>query len=177
VLQASAGHTIRARVTASNAGGSAQAASAPTHLVGGAPAPPPPPAAGCPSGSGTINVAAIGKPARLLIDRQTTDPSVLHQGTDELVIRYHVSACDGRSVQGALVYATAVPFHQLTIPSEPRTNQDGWAELRFRMLAGFPVSDKQQLIAVFVRARKSGENVLGGISTRRLFSVHVDLHG
>ena len=79
-------------------------------------------------------------------------------------------------MQGALVYATAVPFNQLIDPTREPTNSSGWAELDFRMLAGFPVSSKQQLIAIFARARKSGENVLGGISTRRLFSVQVNLH-
>ena len=116
-------------------------------------------------------------PARLLIDQQQTSPSVVNRGTQQLIVRYHVSACGGRSVQGALVYATAVPFNQLSIPAEQTTNSDGWAELDFRMLAGFPVSSNQQLIAIFTRARKSGENLLGGISTRRLFSVHVNLHG
>ncbi len=174
VLPASVGHRIRARVTASNAGGSTAATSAPTQVVGGTPAPP---AAGCPAGSGAVDVAAIGSPARLLIDRQTTNPSVVRGGSRELVVRYHVSACGGRSVRGALVYATAVPFNQLTIPAEQRTNSQGWAELHFQMLSGFPVSSKQQLIAIFARARKSGENVLGGISTRRLFSVHVNLRG
>ena len=77
-------------------------------------------------------------------------------------------------MQGALVYATAVPFNQLSIPAEQTTNSDGWAELDFRMLAGFPVSSHQQLIAIFTRARKSGEDLLGGISTRRLFSIHVN---
>ena len=175
VQPASAGHTIRGRVTASNSGGSAQATSAPTRVVGGAPAPPPPPAAGCPSGTGTVDVARIGPPARLLVDRQGANPSVAHRGTQEIVLRYHVTACGGRPVQNALVYATAVPYNQWKIPPEQRTNKDGWAELHFRALSGFPVSSKQQLIAVFVRARKAGENVLAGISTRRLFSVHVNL--
>jgi hypothetical protein len=30
---------------------------------------------------------------------------------------------------------------------------------------------------MFVRARKPGGNLLGGISTRRLVSIHVDLNG
>ena len=106
-------------------------------------------ATGCPTGTGTVQVANVSSPARLLIDQQQTSPSVVNRGTKQLIVRYHVSACDGRSVQGALVYATAVPFNQLSIPPEQTTGSDGWAELDFRMLAGFPVSSKQQLIAIF----------------------------
>jgi hypothetical protein len=175
ILPASAGHRLRARVTATNPGGSTLETSTPTAIVTGS-ASPPPTAAGCPAGSGPVNINSIDSPARLLIDRQQTSPSVVHGGTGRLIVRYHVTACGGRSVQGALVYATAVPFNQLSIPPERPTNSSGWAELGFRMLAGFPVSSKQQLIAIFARARKPGENVLGGISTRRLFSVHVNLH-
>ena len=174
------GSTIRFRVDAKNSAGTNSATSAPTAVISAATRPLPPPpttAAGCPGGSGAVNIANIGSPARLLIDAQQTSPSVVSRGTNQLIVRYHVSACGGRSVQGALVYATAVPFNQLTIPSERQTDGSGWAELDFRMLAGFPVSSKQQLIAIFARARKPGENILGGISTRRLFSVQVNLNG
>lgn len=59
-----------------------------------------------------------------------------------------------------VVYAAAVPFAQLSIPGEQATGSDGFAELSFRTLAGFPASAHQQLLAIFVRARKSGEDLL-----------------
>ncbi len=171
-------NTLRFRVDAKNADGTTSASSAPTAVITAATKPPTPPSAtGCPSGTGAMQVASVTSPALLLIDRQQTDPSVVNRGTQQLIVRYHVSACGGRSVQGALVYATAVPFNQLSIPPEATTNADGFAELDFRMLVGFPVSSKQQLIAIFARARKPGENLLGGISSRRLFSVPVNLNG
>jgi hypothetical protein len=173
------GNTLRLRVDAKNADGTTSASSVPTAVVTAATKPPTTttPATGCPSGSGSVQVADVESPARLLIDQQQTSPSVVNRGTQQLIVRYHVSACGGRSVQGALVYATAVPFNQLSIPPEQATGSDGWAELDFHMLAGYPVSPKQQLIAIFARARKSGENPLGGISSRRLFSVQVNLRG
>ena len=153
------GNTLRFRVDAKNADGTTSAASVPTAVITAAtkPAPTPtPPATGCPSGTGPVAIANVSSPAILLIDQQQTDPQVVNGGTQQLIARYHVSACGGRSVQGALVYATAVPFNQLSIPPEATTNSDGFAELDFNMLAGFPVSSKQQLIAIFARARKSG---------------------
>ena len=149
------GSTLRVRVTAKNADGSAQVESDKTAVITAPVAPPPPPVTGCPSGNGTADVAAISLPARLLIDGQTASPTVVTTSTSDLTLRFHVSACGGRSVQGALVYATAVPFEQFNVPPEATTGADGWATLTLHKASRFPASRVQQLLAVFVRARKS----------------------
>ena len=71
----------------------------------------------------------LSPPARLQIDRQDIDPPVATEGTDRITVRFHVSACGGRTVHGALVYVTAVPYNQFSIPAEQATGQDGWAHL------------------------------------------------
>jgi hypothetical protein len=169
------GNTIRARVTAQNADGSAVATTVPTAVVTEATAPPPP-ATGCEKGgTGPVAIGEIKPPNRLLVDRQSLEPSVVGGSTDQLVVRFHVTACGGRAVQGALVYVTAVPYNQFSVPAETPTGSDGWAELRMGRLRGYPATSKQQLLVMFVRAREPGGNLLGGISTRRLVSFPVNL--
>ena len=91
-------------------------------------------------------------------------------------MRFHVS-CKGKSVQGALVYVTAVPYNQFAIPAEQQTGSDGWAQLTMNRANAFPAAKSQQLLVMFVRARKAGEDLLGGISARRLVSFKVNLNG
>jgi hypothetical protein len=169
------GNTIRFRVQAKNADGSTSASSVPSAVITAATKPPPPVSNGCAKTGGTIPVASVSPPARLTIDQTQIEPSSITYGTRSLTARFHVSACSG-SVEGALVYVTAVPYGQFGLPNEQATGSDGWATLQFTALAGYPVSNKQQLLVMFVRARKSGEDLLGGISTRRLVSFHVT-HG
>jgi hypothetical protein len=175
-------NTLRFRVVAKNADGQTTADSAPTEVIQKAAATTTTTTTttttsrgnGCPSGGNPDQVASISPPARLLVDSLQSDPRVVGFGTQTLVVRFHVTSTCGGPVQGALVYATATPYNQFSIPPEASTGSDGWAELRLQRLSGFPVSNKQQLIAMFVRARKSGENLLGGISTRRLVSIRVN---
>ena len=167
-----AGNTIRVRVAAKDSTGTSSATSVPTAVVTAATKPTPPASNGCAKTGGTVPVAGVSPPARLTIDQTQVSPSTLTFGTRSVTARFHVSACGG-SVQGALVYVTAVPYGQFAIPNEQATGSDGWATLQFTALSGYPVSNKQQLLVMFVRARKNGENLLGGISTRRLVSFRV----
>lgn len=162
------GNTLRVQVTATNRDGSASATSVPTAVVRPAPARP----TGC-QGNAPLQVAGITPPNRLNIDGQQISPPVVRRGTTTITVRFHVS-CDGKAVQGALVYGAAVPFNQFS-PAEQATGADGWAELRMSREGLFPASDRQQLLVVFARARKPGEPLLGGISTRRLVSFPVSL--
>jgi hypothetical protein len=165
------GNTIRVRVTATNADGSTAATSAPTAVVTGSG----PGATGCPTGTGAINIASLNPPARLTVDGQSLSPTPVGRTTQSLTARFHVSACSGRAVQGALIYVTATPYNQFSIPPEQSTGADGWAQVSMNRLSGYPATRRQRLLVMFVRARKNGENLLGGISTRRLVSFPVNL--
>jgi hypothetical protein len=162
------GNTIRVRVTARNADGSNAATSVPTAVVRAAPA-----ASGC-AGAAPIPIASVAPPERLSIDGQSITPSIVGRSSRSITIRVHV-ACDGKAVQGALVLVEVVPFNQYNSPGEATTGADGWAQVTMSQLSGFPAARQQQLLVAFLRARKPGENVLGGVSTRRLVSFPVDL--
>jgi hypothetical protein len=169
---AEVGDTIRVRVTATNPDGSAAVTSAQTAVVTEKNAPPGP--TGC-AGTGPVNVQGLAPPIRLSIDGQRISPSPVGGSPRTLMVGFHVSACTGRPVQGALVYVTAVPYNMFSIPAEVATGADGWASLTMNRQSGYPASPRQQLLVMFARARKSGEPLLGGISTRRLVSFPVNL--
>ena len=100
-------------------------------------------------------------------------PNPIPLSTGGLTVRFHVTACGGRNVAGALVYVTAVPYNQFSIPSEQQTGGDGWVTMQMDRLGGFPAANNQSLLVMFVRARKGTEPVLAGVSTRRLISFQL----
>ena len=181
------GFTLRSQVTATNPAGSTVVSSNPTAVVpGGAPPPPPPPGspppppppppigAGCPAGKRVAQVSSVTSPAQLVIDRQASSPKAIPAASgQDVVVRYRVSDTCGQPVQGALVYAAAVPFGQLAAPPETATGPTGFVSLTFHTRAGFPLGPSQRSVAIFVRARKPGEDLLRGIAARRLFSIPI----
>jgi len=135
----------------------------------------PPLPSGCPTGKGPVSVADVTPPARLAIDQWKSNPAVIGRNPGTVAVNVHVTACNGRPVSGALVYVTATPWDQFTVPPEAKTGADGWATDTMSQADHYPASPRQELLAMFVRARKPGESMTGGISTRLLVSLHIDL--
>ena len=171
-----AGNTIRVTATARNADGTANATSVPTAVIKAASTTPPPPSGnGCQGAGATVQISGLAPPERLNVDRASSTPAVVGGSTQQVSLRVRISACNGKPVQGALVYVTAVPYNMFSVPPEATTGADGVATLSMNRQRGYPATPRQQLLVFFIRARKQGETLLGGISSRRLVSIPVDL--
>ena len=60
--------------------------------------------------------------------------------------------------------------HRMSLRTQLRTAQDGWATFSILPRADFPLRTGYN-VQFFVRARKNGEDVLGGVSARSLVQV------
>jgi Ig domain of plant-specific actin-binding protein len=156
------GNTLRVRVTAKNSQGSASATSAPTAVVAKAEAP---------VGS-AIAISEVSLPNRLIIDRYSFQPNRLRRH-GRVTARFHVSDSRNHSVMGALVFVEGVPLGQV-LPShvEQPTGPDGYATFSLRASSRLQFRGSNRF-AFFVRARKAGEDPLGGVSARRLVAVRL----
>jgi hypothetical protein len=159
------GHTLRVTVTAHNASGSASATSAQTVIIQ---------PGGCPPGTGAFPIGSLSAPGRLDVSAATLTPA-LKRSTDTIQLHFTVTACGGRPVAGASVFATPIPYNQFS-PVQGTTAANGTAVLTATRRKGFPASKHQQLLAVFARAWKQGEPVAGGVSTSRVYAFHFAHH-
>jgi hypothetical protein len=119
-----------------------------------------------------VPVASVSLPDRLVISGFSASPSAFRNRTDPVTLRVRVSDTRGRLVQGALVLASAVPFGRVSSAPETATDATGVAQIVVRPTARLPIQ-RGASVVFFLRARKAGENVLAGISTRRLVQVRV----
>jgi hypothetical protein len=87
-------------------------------------------------------------------------------------MRVRVTDTRNRLVQGALVLADAIPFGRVNTSAETATDANGIATITFRPTIRLPIV-RNTAVQFFLRARKAGEDVLAGVSTRRLIQVRV----
>jgi hypothetical protein len=122
-----------------------------------------------------IQVADLQLPARLMIDKASLTPRVVTLGTHTIQLHVRVTACNGRPVQGASVFAVPIPYNQFA-GSEETTGADGTVTITQTRDRGFPARGRNQhLLAMFIRARKPGDPLLGGVSTRRTVAFRVSI--
>jgi hypothetical protein len=160
------GHTVRVQVVATNQAGEAVALSPASDVV----------SATWPAGAITLSgrvvsipVASVVLPDQLLISTVQSQPAVVKSHRPFLG-RFRVTDSHGYVVRGALVYAQGVPSGLVQPTAEATTGTDGWASVSFQPTARLPLV-KGGSLTVFVRARKAGESLLAGVSTRRLVAI------
>jgi hypothetical protein len=155
------GTTARVRVTAKNSAGSTSASSAPTAVVT---------KAGPPSGA-AISINDVALPNRLIIDRVQFAPFILRSHR-RVLVRFRVSDSQNHPVQGALVFLVGIPFGNTTTPPELATGPDGTVTFVVRPTKRLKLRGTGSQ-PFFVRARKPGERMIGGVSTRRLVNLSI----
>ena len=117
----------------------------------------------------SIPIAAVVLPDRLVVDRVEFSEMPIRT-RDALQARFRITNTRGVPVSGALVFASAIPFGRIIQPSEVRSGTDGWATMTIQPTQLLPLKNGF-LLTMFVRARKQGDNLLAGVSSRRLVSV------
>jgi hypothetical protein len=169
ITSADVGQTLRVRVTARNSAGSQTATSAPTAVI--APGAPPGPEGQIrlPNGKTSIPVTSVSLPDRLIVDQVRFSPNPVRSRRAPITATLRVSDTRGFVVRGALVFLRSTPIVTSPTP-ESATGLDGTVTLRMLPRAAFPLRNGYA-VQFFVRARKAGENVLAGVSTRRLVQV------
>jgi hypothetical protein len=147
------GSTLRVQVTAKNSYGSSTATSAPSAIIQKA----------APPSGAAISVSEVSLPNRLVVDRLSFSPSRLpHRRL--VVARFHVSDLHEHPVVGAMVFVVGVPFGIAQTPPEAVTGPDGYVTFALHPTRRY----RSGGIVFFVRARKPGEPLIAGVSTRRL---------
>lgn len=157
VTVADVGRRLRSSVYATNSVGTTQASSDPTAVV-------------TQPSSKLIAAASVTLPDRLVIDKTTYSQNPIRSRTTPTQMRVHVADGYGNSVQGALVYVLGVPYSRIGNVPEVSTGSDGWASLSLTATPNFP---RTGYLLLFIRARVSGQDPLGGASTRRLVQVTI----
>ena len=174
LVSADRGHRMRVRVTATNSAGSSSAVSRPTAVVRPATASPTPGPAGqikLGDGKVSIPVSSVDPPQRLIVSGVQFEPIVV-RSRSPFTARFRVTDTRGFVVRGALVYMLGLPYGRIANVPEQATETDGWVTFQVQPTAQLRLVNGGALVA-FVRARKPGDNLLAGVSTRRLVQVRL----
>jgi hypothetical protein len=164
VATADVGKRIRVVVSAKNTTGTDTATSEPTaaatHPTG---------AQRIADGRYSIPATSVKEPYRLIVSGVEFAPTVLRSRAP-FTGRFRVTDSRGYVVRDATVLVTGVPLGWITQPQEVKTNVDGLVTMQLQPTRFLRLVRYGSMV-MFIRARKEGDNLLAGISGRRLVRV------
>jgi hypothetical protein len=167
LTDADIGHNLFVQVKATNSDGFQWANSVTTSHVTGATAAD---TIALPGGQTSVLIDHVTLPNRLVVQSVTFTPSSLKPG-GSVTAKVLVQDAFGHPVRGALVQVVGLPFGAITQPAEVATGTDGTASI---VLTATPqITRAGGAVALSVRARKAGENVLTGVTANRLVKLSV----
>jgi hypothetical protein len=120
-------------------------------------------------GKFSIPATSVTEPSRLVLSGLQFTPSVLRSRAP-FTGRFRVTDTRGYVVRDAIVLVTGVPLGWINAPQEVTTNVDGYATVQLQPTTRLRLVRGGSMV-MFVRARKQGDDLLAGISTRRLIRV------
>ncbi len=160
VAASDAGKRLRVKVTAKNSAGSSSGLSATTAVVAG----------GGGGGGNTVKVQDVGPSGeRLIVDKVVFNPNPVTSRNVPIRVTITVKDTKGRLVQGALVFIRSTPIVTST-PTDAPTGSDGTVSYSVQPRSDFPIKNGYS-VQFFVKAYRSGDPTLSGISGTRLVQV------
>jgi len=164
VATADVGHRLRVVVTAKNSSGTTSATAQPTAAVAR-----PAGATQIADGRWSIPATSVKDQNRLVISGVEFSPTVLRSRAP-FRGRFRVTDTRGYVVRDAVVLVTGVPLGWITQKQEAKTNTEGLLTVQLQPTTRLRLVRGGSMV-MFIRARKEGDNVLAGISSRRLVRV------
>ena len=164
VLTTDVGKRIRVHVTARNTSGTSSATASPSS-----PAIHPTGATRIADGRYSIPVTSVKDPYRLIISGVEFAPTVLRSRAP-FTGRFRVTDNRGYVVRDAPVLLSGGPRGGIPQPAAAHTNLDRLVSFQLQPTPFLRLVRSGSMV-MFIRARKDGDNLLAGISSRRLVRV------
>jgi hypothetical protein len=164
VATADVGSRLRVQVTARNASGTRSEASPAGPTVDR-----PVGAQRLSDGRYSIPASSVKLPDRLVISGVEFAPTVLRSRAP-FTGRFRVTDTRGYVVRDATVLVTGVPLGWIRQPAEVKTSVDGLVTIQLQPTPFLRLVRSGSMV-MFIRARKDGDSILAGVSSRRLVRV------
>ena len=123
-----------------------------------------------PNGEKSIPTTSVPSNERLVVDQVNFSPSPVRSRTGTITVRIKIKDTRGYVVRDAEIFFRSTPLVTHNVQNQ-KTGQDGWLQLETVPEKDFPEIRGGYAVQFFVKASRTGDPELGGISGTRLVQV------